>query len=71
MIPEPEVKVFDLQESDQFMIMASDGVWEFISSQVNTCRPVVCIYVVGCRVCWIDAEHCSLLKCYAIVVLNT
>lgn len=35
MIPEPEVKVFDLQESDQFMIMASDGVWEFISSQVS------------------------------------
>ncbi len=35
-IPEPEVKTFDLQESDQFMIMASDGVWEFITSQVNT-----------------------------------
>ena len=34
-IPEPEVKIFDLQEGDQFMIMASDGVWEFISSQVQ------------------------------------
>ena len=36
MIPEPEVKVFDLDvQSDQFMIMASDGVWEFITSQVG------------------------------------
>lgn len=34
-IPEPEVKIFDLTPSDQFMIMASDGVWEFISSQVH------------------------------------
>jgi serine/threonine protein phosphatase PrpC len=34
-IPEPEVKIFDVDESDQFMIMASDGVWEFISSQVR------------------------------------
>mmetsp|Transcript_10830 Transcript_10830/g.17639 ORF Transcript_10830/g.17639 Transcript_10830/m.17639 type:complete len:537 (+) Transcript_10830:188-1798(+) len=32
-IPEPEVKIFDLEPVDQFMIMASDGVWEFISSQ--------------------------------------
>ena len=32
-IPEPEVKIFELTEQDQFMIMASDGVWEFISSQ--------------------------------------
>lgn len=40
MIPEPEVKVFDLQESDQFMIMASDGVWEFISSQVRSTKRV-------------------------------
>jgi protein phosphatase 2C family protein 2/3 len=32
-IPEPEVKIFEVTESDQFMIMASDGVWEFISSQ--------------------------------------
>lgn len=35
MIPEPEVKTFDLQDSDEFMIMASDGVWEFITSQVR------------------------------------
>lgn len=32
-IPEPEVKIFDLEINDSFMIMASDGVWEFISSQ--------------------------------------
>jgi protein phosphatase 2C family protein 2/3 len=32
-IPEPEVKIFELEGADQFMIMASDGVWEFISSQ--------------------------------------
>jgi serine/threonine protein phosphatase PrpC len=34
-IPEPEVKIFDLDPFDQFMIMASDGVWEFITSQVR------------------------------------
>ena len=32
-IPEPEVKEFELDSSDTFMIMASDGVWEFIGSQ--------------------------------------
>jgi serine/threonine protein phosphatase PrpC len=32
-IPEPEVKEFTLEPSDKFMILASDGVWEFISSQ--------------------------------------
>jgi protein phosphatase PTC2/3 len=32
-IPEPEVKVFECDDNDQFMIMASDGVWEFITSQ--------------------------------------
>ncbi|KAJ1393681.1 phosphatase 2C-like domain-containing protein, partial [Ochromonadaceae sp. CCMP2298] len=32
-IPEPEVMIFDLDPADEFMIMASDGVWEFISSQ--------------------------------------
>ena len=40
-IPEPEVKVFELQQSDQFMIMASDGVWEFITSQVRLCSLLV------------------------------
>lgn len=53
-IPEPEVKVFDLQESDQFMIMASDGVWEFISSQVSG------ILCGGCR----RLFHCSVQFLY-------
>lgn len=46
-IPEPEVKIFDLDDSDQFMIMASDGVWEFITSQV-------------CHVCVIEGLTCPL-----------
>jgi len=32
-IPIPEIKKFEVNASDQFMIMASDGVWEFICSQ--------------------------------------
>ena len=32
-IADPEVLEFDVDPADQFMIMASDGVWEFISSQ--------------------------------------
>lgn len=34
-IAEPEVLVYDIVEEDQFMIMASDGVWEFISNEVS------------------------------------
>ena len=30
---EPEIKEFDFCEEDRFMIIASDGIWEFISSQ--------------------------------------
>jgi serine/threonine protein phosphatase PrpC len=30
---EPEVNIHDLSQQDKFMIMASDGVWEFITSQ--------------------------------------
>lgn len=30
---EPEVKIFEIDQHDKFMIMGSDGVWEFISSQ--------------------------------------
>lgn len=32
-IADPEVLEFDVDPADQFMIIASDGVWEFISSQ--------------------------------------
>ncbi len=32
-IPEPDVSEADITEHHKFMILASDGVWEFISSQ--------------------------------------
>ena len=32
-IPEPEIFTYDVQVDYRFMILASDGVWEFISSQ--------------------------------------
>jgi serine/threonine protein phosphatase PrpC len=32
-IAEPEVTELELTENDKFVIMASDGIWEFISSQ--------------------------------------
>jgi len=32
-ISEPEIKEFNFDENDKFMIIASDGIWEFISSQ--------------------------------------
>ena len=30
---EPEIKEFNFDENDKFMIIACDGIWEFISSQ--------------------------------------
>ena len=35
-IPTPEVMVHKLSEADQFIILASDGVWEFLSSQATS-----------------------------------
>jgi len=32
-ISEPEIKEWEFKDEDKFMIIASDGVWEFISSQ--------------------------------------
>ena len=32
-ISEPEIKEYDFQDGDKFMLVASDGVWEFISSE--------------------------------------
>ena len=32
-ISEPEIMEFDMCEDDKFIIVASDGIWEFISSQ--------------------------------------
>lgn len=63
-IPEPEVKVFDLEESDQFMIIASDGVWEFITSQVLYASAaagcgVVCFMNISAV--WLSTRLCSVL----------
>lgn len=33
-VPTPEITKYEFQDDDAFIIMASDGVWEFISSQV-------------------------------------
>ena len=30
---EPEIKEFDFDENHKYMIIESDGIWEFISSQ--------------------------------------
>ena len=30
----PEVKRFELQAEDKFIIIASDGVWEFLSNEM-------------------------------------
>ena len=32
-ISEPEIMKFDICEEDKFIIIASDGVWEFLSSE--------------------------------------
>ena len=32
-VSEPEVGKYQIQQEDAFMIVASDGLWEFISSQ--------------------------------------
>lgn len=32
-VAEPEIFEYKLQEEDKFMIVASDGVWEFIESE--------------------------------------
>lgn len=32
-IPDPDVRVVEINEEDQFIIISTDGVWEFISSQ--------------------------------------
>ena len=39
-ISEPEIKEFDLTADDRFIVIASDGIWEFISSEE-------CINIVG------------------------
>ena len=39
---EPEIKEFTFEEGDKFMIIASDGIWEFISSQ--ECIDIIKVY---------------------------
>ena len=31
--PEPEVQEFTLTQDDKFLVIASDGVWEFLSNE--------------------------------------
>ena len=33
-VPDPEVKVFDLSKSDEFFIIASDGLWDVLNPRV-------------------------------------
>ena len=51
-IPAPEISKYQFQPDDAFVIMASDGVWEFISSQVwwSAPRNVDNHYSVTCAV---------------------
>ena len=58
MTSEPECTVKELTPVDKFMILASDGVWEFIESQdavdiVGNCETVE----EGCRQVIILASH--------------
>jgi len=31
--PDPEINIYDVHEDDRFMVIASDGVWEFLSNE--------------------------------------
>lgn len=37
---EPEVTKYKISVNDQFMIMATDGVWEFLEN-----KPVIFLYI--------------------------
>jgi serine/threonine protein phosphatase PrpC len=54
-IPEPDVGQYDITSDHKFMILASDGVWEFICSQeavdlvnekINLGADVACEYLI-------------------------
>jgi len=32
-IPDPEIKLAHLSNEDKFIVIASDGVWEFLSNE--------------------------------------
>ncbi len=53
-ISEPEIKEFELKDEDKFIIIASDGIWEFISSE--ECVNIIKDYYIkndikGCAEC--------------------
>lgn len=31
--PEPEFNIYDISPDDRFIVIASDGVWEFLSNE--------------------------------------
>lgn len=39
-IVDPEVQEYNLSENDKFLIMATDGIWEFMSSQEVSSVPL-------------------------------
>eukprot|EP00727_Mastigamoeba_balamuthi_P001979 m51a1_g11779 hypothetical protein (1094) ;mRNA; r:284242-288790 len=41
LIPTPEIRVRDVQEGDRYLILASDGVWDAVSSD-NAAELVIC-----------------------------
>jgi serine/threonine protein phosphatase PrpC len=34
---EPEISTHEITKNDRFLILASDGIWEFISNEVRRC----------------------------------
>ncbi len=59
-ISEPEVCIVDLQHNDHFLIMASDGVWEFMDNQEA-------VDIVS--ICSDDETACSKVCCLVVRVL--
>eukprot|EP00964_Phaeocystis_antarctica_P133205 scaffold97414_cov65-Phaeocystis_antarctica.AAC.2 len=74
-IAEPEVTHYTITKEDSMMILASDGVWEFLSSQVSRRRAalaahnraVVCCLVLPCAVACCLVLPCAAL-CRSVVV---
>ena len=41
--PDPEINIYDISIDDRFMVIASDGVWEFLSNE-NVAKIVMGYY---------------------------